>query len=150
MEKFPINYQPGQRMAVLINKETGQPISVNPQPWPTEPMPDVESPFVEDLEKPIRIVKEFTFQIPKGQRMVLLRTLRKFSKVPRKLKKAAKHIARTKIGETTIEDQDGTLVAKSPLIHYAIEKGYPHTKWAKKSLRLIEWAVINYLKTQPK
>lgn len=79
--------------------------------------------------------------------MVLLRTLRKFNKVPRKLKKAAKHIVRTKIGDISLEDQEGTLVAKSPLIHYAIEKGYPHTKWARKSLRLIEWAVINYMES---
>lgn len=146
MEDLTTNYRPRQYNAVLIDKETGQSIPVNPQPWPVDPMPDVESPFMEEIEEPIKFVKQVTFTIPKGQSPMLLRSFRKFNKAPRKLKKAAKHITRTKIGETTLEEQDGTLVAKSLLIHYSIEKGYPHTKWVRKSLLLIERSVINCLK----
>lgn len=136
MEKLSINYQPGQCKAIIVDKE-----AITPEPWPMDPVPDDADP--ENLGS---VVVHFDIKLSKEKMMMLKRTLRKFSKVPRKLKKAAKHIARTKIGETTIEDQDGTLFAKSPLIHYAIEKGYPHNKWARKSLRLIEWAVINYIK----
>lgn len=137
MEKLSIKYQPGQCKAIIIDKE-----AISPEPWPTDLIPDDADPA--NLGS---VVVHFDIKLSKERMIMMKRTIRKFSKVPRKLKKAARHIEQTKIGETTMEVQGGILVTKSPLIHYAIEKGYPHTKWARKSLRLIEWAVINYMKS---
>lgn len=137
MEKLPINYQPGQFNAVIIDQK----FVVSPEPWPTDPVLGDAEP-----EDPIRIVKQFTIKLPKEKQKILFRTFRRFTKMPRKLKKAAKHIVQRKIGDFSMKDQDGTLVAKSPMIHYEIEKGYPHTKWARKSLKLINWSIINHLK----
>ena len=116
---------------------------LDPKPWPV----DETGPIEEEVEEIRRVVKQFTITHPIENKKFLLRCFRRYNKMPRKLKKAAKHITQIKIGNFTIEEQDGGVVAKSPLLHYAIEKGYPHTKWARKNLKLIEWSFINYLKT---
>lgn len=137
--------------AFLIEKQTGKVIQaftedIEIKPWPTDTEEET-NPFVEQEGDPLRFVQEFTFKLSKEQQKIFYRIVRKFSKIPRKLKKAAGHIIQTRIGEFSISEADGNVIDRSPLIHYAIEKGYPHTKWARKSLQLIKWSVINYEKT---
>lgn len=111
--------------------------------WPTETA-EGES----ETQKVFRHKATFSFKIPKKERKILLKKLRIITKLPRKLKKGGRHLEYSEIGDFSIETKDGEVICKSPLMHIRIKKGYPHTKWAKKALRLINRSVFNNLRKE--
>ena len=119
-------HQPPQGVSVFI-----EPV-MDINPWPTEPAE-------EEPAQPMVIHNSFTFNMPKKKAQAIKRELRRQTevKLPRKLKKACKHIR----VETPV------VVAKRPgedkhkifagLCMFTIN-GYPQTKWVLKAFGMIE------------
>lgn len=111
--------------------------------WPTETA-DEES----ETAKVFRHKVTFSIKIPKKKQRFFLKKHLFITKLPRKLKKGVRHLEDTEIGDFFVENKDGAIIHKSPLMHFRIKKGYPHTKWAKKGLRMINTRVVNYLRNK--
>lgn len=111
------------------------PIDINP--WPTEP--DEQEP-----ESPMVFHNNVTFTLSKKGNekafRAFKRLIRKDKKVPRKLKKALRHIYlpySKPIVYDPVKKPDGTVCCTGFVSGYQIKPGYPHTKWARKAIRKI-------------
>lgn len=114
--------------AILMDQKTGQQFEVNLQsdinPWPTEP-------DEEELAQPMVFHNSVTFKMTKKDQQAFKRLMRKQSKVPRKLKKALKHVGFFKLPMERIETQNG--VAFKQTVGFGPKDGYPCTKWVKRA-----------------
>ncbi len=129
------------RRAILMDQKTGQQFEVNLQsdinPWPTEP-------DEEELAQPMVFHNSVTFKMTKKDQQAFKRLMRKQSKVPRKLKKALKHVGFFKTPMERVETENG--VAFKQTVGFGPKDGYPCTKWVKRaclklkaeSMRIIE------------
>lgn len=130
--KFPIDYQPGKVQAFLISKETGQMIEatplteIDPKPWPID---DIE--IETEPEQPMVFNKTVTFKMTKKDQQAFKRLMRKQSKVPRKLKKALKHVGFFKLPMERVETQNG--VSFKQTVGFGPKDGYPCTKWVNRA-----------------
>lgn len=120
--------------AILIDKESGKQFEVNMQsafkPWPTEQAEE---------ESALRTVynKTFTVKISKKDSIAFKKLLRRHKKIPRKLKKACRHIHHVN-NQKFIEPKDKNDPLSFEIIGYqgfVKNKGYPHTKWVTKAIR---------------
>lgn len=134
--KFPIDYEPGKVQAFLISKETGQMIEatplteIAPKPWPTEG-DELDDAFVTDPEQPMVFNKTVTFKMTKKDQQAFKRLMRKQSKVPRKLKKALRHVGFFQLPMERIKTENG--VAFKQTVGFGPKDGYPCTKWVKRA-----------------
>lgn len=152
--KFPIDYEPGKVQAFLISKETGQMIEatplteIAPKPWPID---DIEIETEPEPPKSLTLSGTFTLKtkMKANQRRKLIRAFSGKQKLPRKLKKAGRHIY-LPYSKPTIHDvvrqPDGTVCCIGYVSGYRIKPGYPHTKWARKALAKINRSVERSIK----
>lgn len=114
--------------AILMDQKTGQQFEVNLQsdinPWPTEP-------DEEELAQPMVFHNSVTFKMTKKDQQAFKRLMRKQSKVPRKLKKALKHVGFFKLPMERVETQNG--VAFKQTVGFGPKDGYPCTKWVNRA-----------------
>lgn len=122
--------------AILMDLKTGQRFDVNLQsdinPWPTEP--DEEEPA-----QPMVFTHTFTVKTKKVKPTLnaFNRLLRKQNKLPRKLKKAFKHIHH--INDQVVIEHGDEKPFKYEIVGYQgfiPNSGYPRTKWIRKAIRL--------------
>ena len=150
--KFPIDYEPGKVQAFLISKETGQMVEVNPQPWPCVDLSTITDDDTETEQEPLNVFKStVTFKLPKmkeTKRRKMLRALIGKPKLPRKLKKALKHlyvgfphekVEKAPVGHST--------VALEPL---GTKDGYPRTRWVRRAEKHIRKQFVVIEKTNSK
>ena len=139
--KFPIDYQPGKVQAFLISKETGQMIEatplteIYPKPWPID---DIEIETETEPEPPKSLTLSGTFtlktKMKANQRRKLIRAFSGKQKLPRKLKKACKHIQMvTEVKTPEIQTQDH-FFSFYTIVNFRTEDGYPYTKWVRKAI----------------
>ena len=138
--KFPIDYEPGKVQAFLISKETGQMIEatplteIAPKPWPID---DIEIETEPEPPKSLTLSGTFTLKtkMNANQRRKLIRALSGKQKLPRKLKKAFKHLELKKPRFEEIKMPNGV----GSIAHMEIgpKEGYPHTKWIWKAVHLL-------------
>lgn len=138
--KFPIDYEPGKVQAFLISKETGQMIEatplteITPKPWPID---DIETETEPEPPKSLTLSGTFTLKtkMNANQRRKLIRALSGKQKLPRKLKKAFKHLEykRPRFEEIKMPNGVGSIA------HMEIgpKEDYPHTKWIWKAVHLL-------------
>ena len=138
--KFPIDYEPGKVQAFLISKETGQMIEatplteIAPKPWPID---DIKTETEPEPPKSLTLSDTFTLKtkMKANQRRKLIRALSGKLKLPRKLKKAFKHLEykRPRFEEIKMPNGIGSIA------HMEIgpKEGYPHTKWIWKAVHLL-------------
>ena len=114
--------------AILMDLKTGQQFEVNLQsdinPWPTEP--DEEEPA-----QPMVFNKTVTFKMTKKDQQAFKRLMRKQSKVPRKLKKALKHVGFFQLPMERIETENGFALKQT--VGFGPKDGYPCTKWVNRA-----------------
>ncbi len=151
--KFPIDYEPGIVQGFLINKETGQMIAatplteIAPKPWPID---DIETETEPEPPKSLTLSGTFTLKtkMKANQRRKLIRALSGKQKLPRKLKKAFKHLEykRPRFEEIKMPNGVGSIA------HMEIgpKEGYPHTKWIWKAVHLLRkrMAIVRKIKHQ--
>lgn len=107
------------------------------KPWPTEPA--VEAPA-----EPKVFRKTFSFKLKEKDKRAFKRAMRRHCKIPRKLKKACRHIYLPNSHPTICDVfrmPDGTSCSIGFVLNYRIEPGYPHTKWARKAIAKINRSV---------
>ena len=127
--KFPIDYEPGKVQAFLISKETGQMIEatplteIAPKPWPIDDINEPEPPKV--------FTNTVTFKMSKKAARDFKRLMKRSGKVPRKLKKALKHVGFFKLPMERVETQNG--VAFKQTVGFGPKDGYPRTKWVNRA-----------------
>ena len=141
--KFPIDYEPGTRHFYLIDKETGEKMSeifqmkeLIHKPWPID---DIEIETEPEPPKSLTLSGAFTLKtkMKANQRRKLIRALSGKQKLPRKLKKACRHIHHVN-NQKFIEPKDKNDPLSFEIIGYqgfVKNKGYPHTKWVTKAIR---------------
>ena len=151
--KFPIDYQPGKVQGFLISKETGQMIEatplteIAPKPWPID---DIEIETEPEPPKSLTLSGTFTLKtkMKANQRRKLIRALSGKQKLPRKLKKAFKHLEykRPRFEEIKMPNGVGSIA------HMEIgpKEGYPHTKWIRKAVNLLRkrMAIVRKIRRQ--
>lgn len=101
--------------------------------------PSIIRPFPVDDTSIVGRSYEVSFEVKlsKQERSELKRFFKHKCKIPRKLKKAAKHIELyTPDGPIIKQMNDGKTIGYFSYLSYRIEQGYPCTKWAKKALRI--------------
>lgn len=134
--KFPIDYEPGKVQAFLVSKETGQIIEatplteIAPKPWPIDDI-EGEDAFVTEPEQPMVFNKTVTFKMTKKDQQAFKRLMRKQSKVPRKLKKALRHVGFFQLPIERVETQNG--IAFKQTVGFGPKDGYPCTKWVNRA-----------------
>lgn len=119
----------------------GVSVSIEPamdiKSWPTEPAEKAPT-------KPLVFRKTFSFKMTEKDKRAFKRAMRRHCKIPRKLKKACRHIY-LPYSKPTIHDvvrqPDGTVCCIGFVSGYRIKPGYPHTKWARKALAKINRSV---------
>ncbi len=130
--KFPIDYEPGKVQAFLISKETGQMIAATPlteivpKPWPID---DIE--IETEPEPPKVFTNTVTFKMSKKAARDFKRLMKRSGKVPRKLKKALKHVGFFQLPMERVETQNG--VAFKQTVGFGPKDGYPCTKWVNRA-----------------
>lgn len=132
-------YKPPQGVSVFID-----PIDI--KPWPTEQAE-------EEPATPQVFCKTFSFKLKEKDKQNFKRMMRRHCKIPRKLKKACRHIYLPH-SEPTIPDvvrkPDVTVCCMGFVSGYQIKPGYPHTKWARKAIeninRKIEFNIHELIK----
>lgn len=151
--KFPIDYEPGKVQAFLISKETGQMIAatplteITPKPWPID---DIETETEPEPPKSLTLSGTFTLKtkMKANQRRKLIRAFSGKQKLPRKLKKALKHLELKKPRFEEIKIPNGV----GSIAHMEIgpKEGYPHTKWIWKAVHLLRkrMAIVRKIKHQ--
>lgn len=137
--KFPIDYEPGKVQAFLISKDTGQMIEatplteITPKPWPTDDINEPEPPKV--------FTNTVTFKMSKKAARDFKRFMKRSGKMPRKLKKALKHVGFFQLPMECIETENG--VAFKQTVGYGPKDGYPCTKWVNRAcLKLYANAIL--------
>ena len=112
---------------ILISVETGQLIPVTPIQWPLEDT-DTDEAITEPAE-PMRFSQSFTLKLPKKQLKKVLSYYKAATKLPRKMKKACKHI---KIENSiVVTERRGKSETVSGVLSHT-KDGYPYTKWVRK------------------
>ena len=151
--KFPIDYQPGKVQGFLISKETGQMIEATPlteivpKPWPID---DIEIETEPEPPKSLTLSGTFTLKtkMKSNQRRKLIRALSGKQKLPRKLKKAFKHLEYKRPRFEEIKTPNGV----GAIAHMEIgpKEGYPHTKWIRKAVHLLRkrMAIVRKIRHQ--
>lgn len=112
------------------------------KPWPTEPAEEAPA-------EPKVFRKTFSFKLKKEDKRAFKRAMRRHCKIPRKLKKACRHIYLPYSKPTiydTVRQPDGTVSCIGYVSGYRIKPGYPHTKWARKALAKINRNVERSIK----
>ena len=135
--KFPIDYQPGKVQAFLIPKDQ----IIDPKPWPTDDIEGGEA-FANESEEPKVFTKTVTFKMTKKDQQAFKRLMRKQSKVPRKLKKALKHVGFFRLPMERVETENG--VAFKQTFGFGPKDGYPCTKWVNRACLKLK-AKANYI-----
>lgn len=106
--------------------------AIDIKPFPTEP--SEEEPAMLKVFR-----KTITFKMTEKDKRAFKRTMRRHCKIPRKLKKAGRHIY-LPYSKPTIHDvvrqPDGTVCCIGYVSGYRIKPGYPRTKWIRKAIRL--------------
>ena len=129
--------------AILMDPKTGQRFDVNLQsdinPWPTEPAE-------EEPAQPMVFNKTFTFKLPKKDSLVFKRMLRRQNKVPRKLKKALKHVGFFKLPMEEIETENG--LSYKQTVGFGPKDGYPCTKWVNRACLKLKTNAILIIERQ--
>ena len=145
--KFPIDYEPGKVQAFLISKETGQIIEATPvseivTPWPID---DNDCMEYDEKQNPLNFTIDFTIRKPmkSNQRRKLIRALSGKQKLPRKLKKALRHVERIEMPIQRIETENGFAFEKT--IAFGPKDGYPLTKWVNRACLKLKAAAIQIL-----
>ena len=156
--KFPIDYEPGKVQAFLISKETGQMVEATPmteivpKPWPIDDIEGDEALLNEpEPPKTLTLSGTFTLKTKKmkaSQRRKLIRALSGKQKLPRKLKKALKHLELKEPRFEEIKMPNGV----GSIAHMEIgpKEGYPHTKWIRKAVHLLRkrMAIVRKIRRQ--
>ena len=121
---------------ILFSVESVQIIPATPMQWPLEDA-DTDEAITEPTE-PMRFTKSFTFKMPKmkeTKRKKLIRKLEAKPKLPRKLKKALKHLYVGFPCEKIEQAPDGfSYIMLEPL---GTKGGYPRTRWIRKAEKYI-------------
>ena len=133
-EKAPLVFGGKTPQAVFIplvksqQPYNGVSVSIEPaldiKPWPTEPAE-------EEPATPKVFRKTFTFKMTKKDQQAFKRLMRKQSKVPRKLKKALRHVGFFQLPMERVETQNG--VAFKQTTWFGPKDGYPCTKWVNRA-----------------
>ena len=114
------------------------------KPWPTEPAEEAPA------EPPVfRKTLSFKLKEKKEDKRDFKRAMRRACKIPRKLKKACRHIYLPNSNPTiydVVTMPDGTVCGIGYVSGYRIKPGYPHTKWARKALAKINRSVERSIK----
>ena len=122
--------------AILISKETGQMIEatplteITPKPWPID---DIETETEPEPPKSLTLSGTFTLKtkMKANQRRKLIRALSGKQKLPRKLKKALKHVGFFQLPMERVETENG--VAFKQTVGFGPKDGYPCTKWVNRA-----------------
>lgn len=124
----------------------GVSVSIEPamdiKPWPTEPAEETPA-------EPKVFRKTFSLKMTEKDKRAFKRAMRRHCKIPRKLKKACRHIYLPYSKPTiydTVRQPDGTVSCIGYVSGYRIKPGYPHTKWARKALARINRNVERSIK----
>lgn len=131
-----------QPKVILIDQKTGQQLEgkllTDIKTWPTEP--DEQEPAT-----PLVFNNTVTFKMSKKTACNFKHLMKRSSKVPRKLKKALKHVGFFKLPMERIETENG--VAFKQTAGFGPKDGYPCTKWVNRvCLKLKANAIINIVR----
>ena len=143
--KFPIDYDPGKIQAFLIPKDQ----IIDPKPWPTD---GIEFEIETEPEPPKALTLSGTFtlktKMKANQRRKLIRALSDNQKLPRKLKKALKHLELKEPRFEEIKTPNG--VGAIAQMEIGPKEGYLHTKWIRKAVHLLRrrMAIVPRLRPQ--
>ena len=141
--KITIDYEPGKVQGLLISKDQ----IIDPKPWPTDDIEGGEA-FANESEEPKVFIKSFTFKMSEKANREFKRFMKRSSKLPRKLKKAWKHlyvgfphekVEKAPVGHST--------VALEPL---GTKDGYPRTRCVRKAEKHIRKQFVVIEKTNSK
>ncbi len=131
--------------AILMDQKTGQQFEVNLQsdinPWPTEP--DEEEPA-----QPMVFHNSVTFKMTKKDKLAFKRLMRKHNKVPRKLKKALKHVGFFTGEMRRFETENGSGFEQTAW--FGPKDGYPCTKWVNRACQKLKANAILIMERQVK
>ena len=139
--KLPLDYVPGTRHFYLIDKETGEKMSeifqkkeIIPKPWPID---DIEIETEPEPPKSLTLSGTFTLKtkMKANQRRKLIRALSGKQKLPRKVKKAFKHLEYKRPRFEEIKMPNG--IGSNAHMEIGPKEGYPHTKWIWKAVHLL-------------
>jgi hypothetical protein len=124
--------------AILMDPSTGQKYDVDLKtdihPFPTEPAEEAPA-------TPLVFKKTVTIKMTKKDKLAFKRSMRKLNKVPRKLKKAFKHVGFFKTPMERIETENGASYRQT--VGFAPKDGYPCTKWVNRAcLKLKKQAIL--------
>ena len=108
-------------------------------PWPTEP--DEEEPA-----QPMVFHNSVTIKLTKKDKLAFKRLMRKQSKVPRKLKKALKHVGFFKLPMEEIETENG--LSYKQTVGFGPKDGYPCTKWVNRACLKLKTNAILIIERQ--
>lgn len=134
--KITIDYEPGKVQGLLIPKDQ----IIDPKPWPTDDIEGGEA-FANESEEPKVFTKAFTFKMSEKANREFKRFMKRSSKVPRKLKKALKHLGFFQLPMERIETENG--FAFKQTVGFGPKDGYPCTKWVNRAcLKLKANAII--------
>lgn len=134
--KFTIDFEPGKVQGLLIPKDQ----IIDPKPWPIDDIEGSDA-FANDSEAPKVFTKTVTFKMSKKATRDLKRFMKRSSKVPRKLKKALKHVGFFQLPMERIETENG--FAFKQTVGFGPKDGYPCTKWVNRAcLKLKANAII--------
>ena len=132
---FPLIKRQQPPKGVLVSIEPMMDI----KPWPTEPAE-------EEPAQPMVFNKTFTFKLPKKDSLVFKRMLRRQNKVPRKLKKALKHVGFFKLPMEEIETENG--LSYKQTVGFGPKDGYPCTKWVNRACLKLKTNAILIIERQ--
>lgn len=130
--------------AILIDKETGQHYDVDLKsdinPFP---LPDDE---FEETIRPVVFQQSFTVKVSKNDRMAFKRLMRKHKKIPRKLKKALRHVGFFTGEMKRIETANGSGYEQDAW--FGPKDGYPMTKYVNRACLKLKTNAILIIERQ--
>lgn len=132
---------------ILVDKETGQQCEVVLESdisiWPTESKEEPSQPEV--------YTKTVTFSLPKikatkQRKLIRNLTLTDKTKIPRKLKKALRHVGFFRLPMERIETENG--FAFKQTVGFGPKDGYPCTKWVNRACLKLKANAIYIIERQ--
>lgn len=139
--KFPINYQPGKVQGLLIPKDQ----IIDPKPWPTDDIEGAEA-FANESEEPKVFTNTVTFKMSKKATRDFKRLMKRSVKVPRKLKKALRHVGFFRLPMERVETENG--FAFKQTVGFGPKDGYPCTKWVNRACLKLKANAIYIIERQ--
>ena len=116
-----------------MDKESGKQFEVNLQsainPWPTDPAN-------EEPATPPVFRKTITVKISKKDKIAFKKLLKRQSKVPRKLKKALRHVGFFK--GPMIHTRTENSISCKQAFWFGPKDGYPNTKWVRRACMMLK------------